>query len=68
MNSTRKEVRTAAEGKLHIRVTISGAGVELAEMNEAFNMTAESMREVKRRLRKRGIESVSYKIERSGGC
>lgn len=65
MNSARKEIRTAAEGKLHINVTINGAGVELADENEAFNLMAEVMREVRRRLRKRGIESVSYKIERS---
>lgn len=65
MNSARKEIRTAAEGKLHINVTINGAGVELADENEAFNLMAEVMREVRRRLRKRGIDSVSYKIERS---
>lgn len=66
MNETRKEIRTAAEGALHINVTINGAGAELTVENEAFNLMAETMREVRRRLRKRGIESVSYKIERSG--
>ena len=65
MNDKKREVRTAAEGRLNIHVTISGLGEEL---NEAFCMTADSIREVKRRLRKRGIESVSYKIERSRGC
>lgn len=67
MNRQKKGIRTAAEGKLHINVTINGAGAELADENEAFNLMAEVMREVRRRLRKRGIESVSYKIERSRG-
>ena len=67
MTRQKKGIRTAAEGKLHINVTINGAGAELADENEAFNLMAEAMREVRRRLRKRGIESVSYKIERSRG-
>ena len=65
MNRQKKGIRTAAEGKLHINVTINGAGAGLADENEAFNMMVEVMREVRRRLRKRGIESVSYKIERT---
>lgn len=66
MTRQKKGIRTATEGKLHINVTINGAGAELTDENEAFNLMAEVMREVRRRLRKRGIESVSYRIERSG--
>lgn len=65
MNGKTEEIHTTEDGRLHIHVTINGAGVELADENEAFNLMAEVMREVRRRLRKRGIESVSYKIERS---
>ena len=64
MYSKKRGVHTAEDGRPHIRVTISGTGEAL---DEAFHVTAESIREVKRRLRKRGIEDVSYKIEKYDG-
>lgn len=64
MNRKKKEVHTAEDGQPHIHVTISGAG---EERNEAFRMTVEHIQKVKRRLRKRGIKNVSYKIEKSDG-
>lgn len=64
MNEKTKEIHTAEDGRLHIHVTISGAE---EDVNEAFRLTAEGIREVRRRLGKRGIEGVSYKIEKSGG-
>ena len=65
--AAKKEVRTAEKGKLHIHVTIKGAGVEREELEEAFNITVESIRGVRRKLRKCGIEGVSYRIEKSDG-
>ena len=65
MYSKKRVVHTAEDGRPHIHVTISGTGEAL---DEAFHVTAESIRQVKRRLRKRGIEDVSYKIEKSDGC
>lgn len=59
-----KEVHTAQDGRLHIHVTITGAE---EDVNEAFRLTAEGIREVRRRLEKRGIEGVGYKIEKSDG-
>lgn len=64
MYDKKKEVHTAEDGRLHIHVTITGAG---EDVNEAFCLTVESIREVRRRLGKRGIEGVSYKIEKSDG-
>ena len=40
MTRQKKGIRTAAEGKLHINVTINGAGAELTDENEAFNLMA----------------------------
>ena len=40
---------------------------EEEDVNEAFRLTAEGIREVRRRLEKRGIEGVGYKIEKSDG-
>ena len=64
MNEKTKEVHTARDGRLHIHVTIAG---EEEDVNEAFCLTAEGIREVRRRLEKRGIEGVGYKIEKSDG-
>ena len=64
MDEKKKEIRTAEDGRLHIHVTISGTE---EETTEAFRMTVGSIREIRRRLQKRGIESVSYKIEKSDG-
>ena len=64
MNEKTKEVHTARDGRLHVLVTIAG---EEEDVNEAFRLTAEGIREVRRRLEKRGIEGVGYKIEKSDG-
>lgn len=67
MDEMKKKIRSAAEGKLHIHVTISGTGAEHEERNEVFCETVDSIRKAVRRLRKRGIEGVSYIIEKSDG-
>ena len=64
MNGKTKEVHTAQDGRLYIHVTISGAE---DDVNEAFRLTVEGIREVRRRLEKRGIEGMGYKIEKSDG-
>lgn len=65
MSNKKKEVHTAGDGRTHIHVTISGTG---EEMDETFRMTVEGIRTLKRRLEKRGVEGVSYKIEKSDSC
>lgn len=63
MNKDRKIIKTAHEGRLHIQVSVKGAGEEL---DDAFEMTVESIRRVRRTLQKRGIVNVSYIITKSG--
>ena len=64
MSGQKKEVHTAEGGRLHIHVTITGAE---QDVNEAFRLAVEGIREIRRRLGKRGVEGVSYKIEKSDG-
>lgn len=64
MNGKTEEIHTTEDGRLHIHVTISGAE---EDVNEAFRLTAKGIREVGCRLGERGIEGVSYKIEKADG-
>ena len=63
MNKDRKIVKTAYEGKVHIQVSVRGSGEEL---EDAFAMTVESVRRVRRTLQKRGVVDVTYIITKSG--
>ena len=63
MNKDRKIVKTAHEGKVHIQVSVRGSGEAL---EDAFAMTAESARRVRRTLQKSGVADVTYIITKSG--
>lgn len=63
MNKDRKIVKTAREGKVHIQVSVRGSGEVL---EDAFAMTVESVRRVRRTLQKSGVADVTYIITKSG--
>lgn len=67
MKKGRRAIRSAHEGKIHIKVSISGVESGQEELEETFWMAVQVIQRARMKLKARGVESVSYTIEKSGG-